>query len=339
MGFSILSSLNPGIYSEISSTISSTIYNGAVTAYAISRSGTTLAYVTSDNAFYVSTDSGVTITQYTDLQISVDSLVISNDGNYAIAYNVASTATSGNFAYITTNGGTTWSKLANVNTRVRCATMSSSGQYMCITSKAHGTTMTAGGFWVSSNYGANWSQPTTSPTGWGQYGDGTCSMLADGSIMIYCTRNGTGLFRSSNFGSTFIKLTISAFQNFQGKQQTGCYVQSGFMVFASTTFVYSLNNGSTWTSSSRLLSSIPVNVFRGLATPSSGPSVILYYKGFTGSTSKLYQTTDFGVTESLYVSTLDVPLTRLLTTSDNTKFTLVYDSTNSALILITNITI
>ena len=321
----------PGIPSAI---VSRTIANGAVTAYAISRSGTTLAYTMSDKAFYVSTDSGVTITRKTDLLISVDSLVISDDGNYAIAYNAVSTATTGNFAYITTNGGSTWLKIASVDTRIRFAAMSSSGQYICITGKAYGTTIANGGFWLSTNYGTNWSQPATTPASWSQYGNGTCSMLANGSQMIFCTRNGTGLFRSTNTGASFNQLSIPAFQNFQGNQQTGCYIHTNFIVFASTTLVYSIDNGSTWTASSQLLASIPVNAFRGMATPFSGPSTIFYFKYFAGG-SKLYKTENYGVTESLYTSLVDVFLPGFLSMSDNTKFTLVYD-TNSALKLITN---
>jgi hypothetical protein len=307
-----------------------TLAAGPIVAYAISRNGASIVYALSDQRFYISTNAGVTITQKTNVPFEVDRLVTSDDGNYIIAYNVLTTATSGNFAVISSNGGTTWNLIGGVNTRLRSAAMSSTGEIMFITSKAHGTSLTNGGAWRSTNFGGSWSQPTTSVAGWAQYGDGTCSMLPNGSQMVYCTRNGTGLFLSTDSGSFFTKLSIAAFQNFQGNQQTGCYIQVGFIVFASTTFVYSTDGGSSWTASSQLLASIPVNSFRGIASkPSSSPTELRYFKN-----SKITRTTDFGVNEELYTALFDVVVGGMLATSDDMTRTLALDTANSALVLL-----
>lgn len=311
-----------------------TVASGSVVAYAISRSGAALVYVLSNNTSFVSTNSGASFTQKTNLPIAVDRVVVSNDGNYLIAYNFTSTATTGNFTVMSSNGGTTWSSIGGVNTRIRCAAMSSTGQYMFITGKTYGTSLTNGGAWRSTNYGASWSQPTTSEAGWAQWGDGTCSMLADGSRMVFCARNGTGLFHSTDSGANFTKLTISGFQNFQGNQQTGCYIQTGLIVFASTSFVYSVDGASSWTTSSALLASIPVNSFTGIASkPGSSPTELRYLKA-----SKLTKSTNFGVTEALYTSQLSANITGPLATSDDMTRTLVLDSAGSALKLVTDST-
>lgn len=203
-----------------------------------------LACANTQGAAYLSINYGVTWTAVSHANLPTNygylAASMSSTGQY-ILVGVWSTGTG---AYLSTNYGTTFTAIpastglltSNISLSVG---MSSTGQYM-------GIAMNNGTTYMSSNYGANWIQPSI-PSG-GRRG---ISISGTGQYMI--ASNSSSLFYSNTYGGTWIPVYVTsniaavryAYISGNGQYMTiGSDVYPNFFISCAPNTVVGINNPS-----------------------------------------------------------------------------------------------
>jgi hypothetical protein len=215
-----------GVFVTINSGTSwTTKTSSAVSQVSMSQSGQYMAYITSGNILYLSTNYGSTFTNVLSAT-SLFSVSISSDGTRIIA---GSNQTSGN-VYTSLTASISWTTISAVGFPVQYCTISNNGVNICI---MKGTTQV----YYSNNSGSSFtaSQSVTE-----------CYSLAASSTGQYVIFASVGasprIYYSSDYGVTF---------NYYGTRTANeCCISSdgSLMVMYSYTneYVYSSNSGTTW---------------------------------------------------------------------------------------------
>lgn len=178
--------------SWIKTTLSNTNWVGA----AVSADGNKIVVASYGGQMQRSTNAGATWT-LAPVNDYFTGLASSSDGNYLTA------VTNRGCVYISSNAGVSWTRVATTPSKLNTIALSSTGQYQYLTNSGN----ISGNIYKSSDYGATWTDATTSGTGYNLfYTDITTS--SDGSV-IAATAGSSGIIISRDSGATWSRATLS----------------------------------------------------------------------------------------------------------------------------------